>query len=178
MPSNFKISSDIDTFLRKQTKEEAADYLGLEIPPAAWGGITGTLSNQTDLQGALDAKVNLAGTETVTGAKTFSLDLNVNGITVGVGSGSATENTASGYQALYSNTTGSQNAANGYQALFSNTTGTENVAVGANALRENITGISNTAVGQSSLRSNTIGIARSEERRVGKECRSRWSPYH
>ena len=23
-----------------------------------------------------------------------------------------------------------------------------------------------------------IGEARSEERRVGKECRSRWSPYH
>ena len=23
-----------------------------------------------------------------------------------------------------------------------------------------------------------IGITRSEERRVGKECRSRWSPYH
>ena len=22
------------------------------------------------------------------------------------------------------------------------------------------------------------GIVRSEERRVGKECRSRWSPYH
>ena len=28
-------------------------------------------------------------------------------------------------------------------------------------------------------RTNTIGvIMRSEERRVGKECRSRWSPYH
>jgi len=25
---------------------------------------------------------------------------------------------------------------------------------------------------------NAKGIARSEERRVGKECRSRWSPYH
>ena len=25
---------------------------------------------------------------------------------------------------------------------------------------------------------NTMGIERSEERRVGKECRSRWSPYH
>ena len=25
---------------------------------------------------------------------------------------------------------------------------------------------------------NTDGIQRSEERRVGKECRSRWSPYH
>ena len=23
-----------------------------------------------------------------------------------------------------------------------------------------------------------IGMSRSEERRVGKECRSRWSPYH
>ena len=24
----------------------------------------------------------------------------------------------------------------------------------------------------------SFGTARSEERRVGKECRSRWSPYH
>ena len=24
----------------------------------------------------------------------------------------------------------------------------------------------------------TLGLTRSEERRVGKECRSRWSPYH
>ena len=23
-----------------------------------------------------------------------------------------------------------------------------------------------------------LGLIRSEERRVGKECRSRWSPYH
>ena len=23
-----------------------------------------------------------------------------------------------------------------------------------------------------------LGVHRSEERRVGKECRSRWSPYH
>src|ERR1017187_3368260 len=25
---------------------------------------------------------------------------------------------------------------------------------------------------------STLGVGRSEERRVGKECRSRWSPYH
>jgi len=25
---------------------------------------------------------------------------------------------------------------------------------------------------------DSLAIARSEERRVGKECRSRWSPYH
>ena len=28
------------------------------------------------------------------------------------------------------------------------------------------------------IRTVTIPYARSEERRVGKECRSRWSPYH
>src|ERR1035437_9441261 len=27
-------------------------------------------------------------------------------------------------------------------------------------------------------RYDTVGVDRSEERRVGKECRSRWSPYH
>ena len=27
-------------------------------------------------------------------------------------------------------------------------------------------------------RETPVGMARSEERRVGKECRSRWSPYH
>ena len=28
------------------------------------------------------------------------------------------------------------------------------------------------------MMNNTINEIRSEERRVGKECRSRWSPYH
>ena len=28
------------------------------------------------------------------------------------------------------------------------------------------------------LRNELIETTRSEERRVGKECRSRWSPYH
>src|SRR2546430_4708061 len=28
------------------------------------------------------------------------------------------------------------------------------------------------------LENSTYSVARSEERRVGKECRSRWSPYH
>ena len=39
------------------------------------------------------------------------------------------------------------------------------------------------ALGKSGIRKNISGEApvlesRSEERRVGKECRSRWSPYH
>ena len=28
------------------------------------------------------------------------------------------------------------------------------------------------------LAPGVMGVPRSEERRVGKECRSRWSPYH
>lgn len=37
-----------------------------------WGDITGTLSSQTDLQAALDAKVGTTGNETVAGIKTLS----------------------------------------------------------------------------------------------------------
>src|SRR5215813_13746159 len=35
-----------------------------------------------------------------------------------------------------------------------------------------------TASPAASSRSATTSCSRSEERRVGKECRSRWSPYH
>ena len=31
---------------------------------------------------------------------------------------------------------------------------------------------------RAAMKRNDIQIVRSEERRVGKECRSRWSPYH
>src|SRR3712207_5994847 len=34
------------------------------------------------------------------------------------------------------------------------------------------------SVGSHMLRYNSLVMLRSEERRVGKECRSRWSPYH
>jgi len=39
---------------------------------AVWGGITGTLADQVDLQAALDAKVSLTGDEIIAGLKTFS----------------------------------------------------------------------------------------------------------
>ena len=66
-------------------------------------------------------------------------------------------NTASGFHALFSNTTGSFNVANGSVALYSNTTGGSNIAVGVSALTANTTGNDNTAVGNSALSSNTIG---------------------
>ena len=36
-------------------------------------------------------------------------------------------------------------------------------------------GLSRSTIGWAGL---IFGVYRSEERRVGKECRSRWSPYH
>ena len=68
-----------------------------------------------------------------------------------------TSNTASGTNALYSNTTGNANTASGTNALFSNTTGSTNMASGANALFSNTTGDNNTASGFYALSSNTTG---------------------
>jgi hypothetical protein len=60
-------------------------------------------------------------------------------------------NSAWGYQALNSNTTGSHNSANGYQSLFLNTTGSYNSAFGENALYNNVAGNSGTAIGVNAM---------------------------
>ncbi|MFA5840782.1 MAG: tail fiber domain-containing protein [Candidatus Paceibacterota bacterium] len=71
-------------------------------------------------------------------------------------------NTFAGYQAGLSSATLSTNAADynsafGYQALFSNTTGLLNTTIGAFSLTANTSGISNTASGVNSLLANTTG---------------------
>jgi hypothetical protein len=50
------------------------------------------------------------------------------------------------------NDSASENTAVGYQAMISNTTGTANVALGQTALRENLTGSYNTAVGWDAMK--------------------------
>jgi len=68
------------------------------------------------------------------------------------------DNTATGSRALFSNTTGSYNTANGREALYSNTNGAFNTANGRFALFENTTGDGNTANGDEALYSNTTGV--------------------
>jgi len=103
---------------------------------------------------------------------TLANDASISGLTVGKGGGSnglntafgvsalaansGVQNTAVGYQSLYSNTTGTPNTAVGYQAGYSNTTG-DVCAVGSLALQANTTGIQNTAFGRSALQANTTG---------------------
>ena len=81
----------------------------------------------------------------------------LNGITVGKGGGNDSTNTAIGYLALPSNTTGSFNTASGAGSLFSNTTGDGNTATGLEALASNTTGSSNTAFGFGALSLNVQG---------------------
>jgi hypothetical protein len=84
------------------------------------------------------------------------------------------ENTAIGFRALFSNTTGYSNVALGIRALSTNTTGYRNIAIGdsvlfnntsaqqnigigSNSLYTNTTGYQNIAIGDNALYSNTIG---------------------
>jgi hypothetical protein len=66
-------------------------------------------------------------------------------------------NTASGFYALFSNTTGYDNTAIGASALMQNTTGSDNTAIGGSALVQNTTGSGNMAGGGQALFSNTTG---------------------
>ena len=66
-------------------------------------------------------------------------------------------NTAYGYNALSSNTTGNHNTAIGYDALSFNTFGMGNLAIGAQALTHNLTGNHNTSIGTGALAYTTDG---------------------
>ncbi len=66
-------------------------------------------------------------------------------------------NNATGFQALYNNTIGIRNSATGYQALYSNTEGNYNSASGVLALHFNTTGDYNVASGYLALYYNTEG---------------------
>jgi hypothetical protein len=79
---------------------------------------------------------------------------------IGLGAGNVNtgaNNTANGFQALFSNTTGANNTANGFQALRNNRTGNDNTTNGFQALFSNTTGSVNTAFGFQALFSNTTG---------------------
>ena len=121
------------------------------------------ISDITDLQGDLDIKANdnevvkLIGNQTIEGIKTFSEDVIVHGITVGIGVGAGSDNTAIGRLSLNSNSSGSENTAIGSLSLNSNSIGSENSALGLSSLQSNTSGSNNSAIGNVSLNANTTG---------------------
>jgi hypothetical protein len=66
-------------------------------------------------------------------------------------------NTAVGYEALFSNSSGSYNNAVGCEALLDNVIGYYNTADGFEALQENVSGNYNAAIGANALGNNTNG---------------------
>ena len=95
----------------------------------------------------------------VNNANSGNIDYNLGTAAFGylaLNSNTAVGNTAVGYQAGYSNTTGQSNTAIGSSALTANTNGTQNTATGAYSLYAN-TGSNNTGIGYDALASNSGG---------------------
>jgi len=127
---------------------------------ATSGTFADLLSKPTTLVGyGITDAVTITGNQTITGIKTFSNDLSVSGLTIGNGKNAVSSNTANGYHALYSNTTGYDNTAIGYAALYANTEGYRNTANGYRALQSNTTGYGNSANGYHALYANTEGYS-------------------
>jgi len=115
--------------------------------------LTGATLNIPNYGSALSGYVPYTG---ATGPVNLgAYDLTVNGLKVGIGGN--IYNTAVGYTALSSTTTGYSNVAVGYQTLTINSSGHSNTAIGTQSLIANNTGSNNTGVGTSSLINNSSG---------------------
>jgi len=90
--------------------------------------ITG--ANLADTDEFVVVDISADETMAVTRAEFFKNTPLINNLTVGRGLGDVPTNTALGFSALSSNTTGNSNTATGLQTLFSNTTGANNSAFG------------------------------------------------
>lgn len=83
------IADSADYYITLQPKDQSVDYKAIAYTHwptgggggggGAWGSITGTLADQTDLQSALDGKVGLSGNETIADTKTFSGNIILSG---------------------------------------------------------------------------------------------------
>jgi hypothetical protein len=121
---------------------------------------TTTPAAALDVNGAIDIKGNnglwqdLPNADVAVGPTALPTTISQAG-----GGLSGQRDTAVGWHALNSNTTGAYNTAVGYEALVSNTTGGENTAFGEASLDANTTGANNTAVGVFSQAQSVSGSA-------------------
>ena len=113
------------TTITDDTTTNATRYIN--FTSATSGSLTNIGTSSTKLQ-------YNPSTGTITAPSiTTTSDATIHGLTVGLGGGSVTSNTAVGYNALLSNSTGIYLTAFGLQAGKNNTTGNYVTAIGANA---------------------------------------------
>lgn len=114
------------------------------------------LTNMSGSNISITGSTGIIGNTVITGSLSTTQDAIINGLTIGKGNGSLTNNTALGYQSLISSS-GDNNVAVGFRTLTANVGGSENVAVGRLALQSNTSGTANCAIGDIALGSNTVG---------------------
>ena len=112
---------------------------------------TATQARITSTGAAITGTLSASGVSTLTGGAV------IQGLTVGLGAGAVSTNTAVGTSALATNTSGLVNDAFGIYALRYNTTGERNAAVGGGAMQTNTTGSRNVAFGNDALALNSSG---------------------
>jgi hypothetical protein len=125
------------------------------VPLPVLNGGTGGV-NETDARNELGAACKSC-TETLTGTKTFSSDIIVNGVNIGKGASSIASNTRVGVNALSSITTGIHNTSIGNGAGDLITTGESNTFLGSDAGFNITTGSYNTVIGHNSRPSANNG---------------------
>ena len=142
--AQLKVDNVGDTYVNKNIKlKSASGFLGTTGNFPITFKVNGTLAGFTgycDPQSPYYENTNVA----------FGIR-SLNSLTATAG-----YNTATGAEALYSNTSGSNNTASGYIALRYNMTGSSNTAIGAMALR-NTSASGNTAIGCHAMFNNVSG---------------------
>jgi hypothetical protein len=167
------------TILSSSNSGSAVTFSGtptvwIDYPSAKAVTSTGALTSGRVTYATTDGAVNDSANFTFNGTTvTTANDASISGLTLGKGTGTLAtntalgvsalagsnsgtgSNTAVGYQALKSNTTGNLNSAFGYNALSAVTTGGSNVAFGNDALSAHLTGFTSTAFGARTLTAST-----------------------
>jgi len=120
-----------------------------------------TIRNSLTVNGNITLGNDVADTATINATTTFNNeDVTIRGIRVGRGASGVDTNTAFGKEALrlvVGIGAGNQNTALGYETLFSNNTGSRNVVVGFRAGRTITNGADNVAIGNDALYTTTVG---------------------
>jgi hypothetical protein len=128
---------------------------------AAFAGSAAVASNV--VSGVIVSNLNLSGPEATifSGTTTVFYSDGVSNFFAGSAAGNSlttgSNNTGTGYEALFRNTGGSSNTATGFEALYNNRNGLNNVADGSAALFHNQGGNANTATGAGALFNNNTG---------------------
>jgi hypothetical protein len=146
-------------YISNQTDGTASNYT-ITFETGVVGGTTVSVPASQQVILVCDS-TNLYNASTISnvyaGAAVFTADITVHGATVGRGGSSVSTNTAVGYIALATNTSGSGNSAFGFGALFNNAGGGKNTGSGFNAGGQNTSGQENVFVGYDAGSNVTTG---------------------